>query len=286
LGHKDGNSRRVDVGQIDRKEKLFSLPATFGVAESLWISRACHLIVILLLLAFGLGIGGGFLRLTFQAQRWLKGMLYQQSGISQADHGIMELAAAYGAAQMASRTFAPQMALAQAALTGTGKASRGYQAAEAEIGTRRAETEASADFAPRRHQAQWQGETAALGNAGSRAAYQARQVMTHAALSDPAVQAAKATESATGKQAKPVWSASLEEREVGAGQAAQVYGGMYGFEGLNNPYTRKQPPMRPNPYTGHTVEQMQALWRLPALPGKTTYGVPVEPASEQSTQGE
>ena len=44
---------------IDRKEKLFSLPATFGVAESLWISRACHLIVILLLLAFGLGVGGG-----------------------------------------------------------------------------------------------------------------------------------------------------------------------------------------------------------------------------------
>ncbi len=44
---------------IDRKEKLFSLPARFGIAESLWISRACHLMVILLLLAFGLGLGGG-----------------------------------------------------------------------------------------------------------------------------------------------------------------------------------------------------------------------------------
>ena len=45
--------------EIDRKEKLFSLPARFGVAESLWISRACHFLVIVLLLAFGLGIGGG-----------------------------------------------------------------------------------------------------------------------------------------------------------------------------------------------------------------------------------
>ncbi|MGC8540963.1 MAG: 4-hydroxybenzoate octaprenyltransferase [Phycisphaerae bacterium] len=44
---------------IDRKEKLFSLPARFGVAESLWISRACHFLVIVLLLAFGLGVGGG-----------------------------------------------------------------------------------------------------------------------------------------------------------------------------------------------------------------------------------
>ncbi len=45
--------------EIDRKEKLFSLPTRFGVAESLWISRACHFLVIVLLLAFGLGIGGG-----------------------------------------------------------------------------------------------------------------------------------------------------------------------------------------------------------------------------------
>ena len=44
---------------IDRKEKLFSLPAQFGVAASLWISRVCHFIVILLLLAFGLGLNGG-----------------------------------------------------------------------------------------------------------------------------------------------------------------------------------------------------------------------------------
>jgi 4-hydroxybenzoate polyprenyltransferase len=45
--------------EIDRKEKLFSLPARFGIAESLWISRACHTLVILLLLAFGLGMAGG-----------------------------------------------------------------------------------------------------------------------------------------------------------------------------------------------------------------------------------
>ena len=45
--------------EIDRKEKLFSLPTRFGVAESLWISRACHFLVIVLLLAFGLGVGGG-----------------------------------------------------------------------------------------------------------------------------------------------------------------------------------------------------------------------------------
>lgn len=190
---------------------------------------------------------------------------------------------------MAAGAFAPQMALAQAALTGTGKASRGYQAAEVEMRTRQTETQNSSqyDFAPRRHQAEWQGEAAAYRDPGARAAFQDKAISGAAAASAPAVQAAQATERAASQQAKPVWSASPEEREVGAGQAAQVYGGMYGFEGLNNPYARKQPPMRPNPYSGHTLEQMHALWKLPALPGKTTYGVPVDPLpGEGTTQGE
>lgn len=242
-----------------------------------------------LALLTSLGIGGGFLRLTFQAQRWLKGMLYQQSGISQADHGIMELAAAYGAAQMASRTFAPQMALAQAALTGTGKASAGYLAAQAEIGTRQTEAANSLeyDFAPRRHQAEWQGDTAAYQDPGARGAYQRKEVSGMAAASAPAVQAAKATEKAAGQQAKPVWMAGPVENVVGAAQAADVYADMYGFEGVNNPYTRKDPPVPPNPYTGHTAEQILAMWEVPALPGKTTYGVPVESSpSEGTTQNE
>ncbi len=44
---------------VDRRERLFSIPARAGASSALWISRVCHLLTILALLAFGTGIGGG-----------------------------------------------------------------------------------------------------------------------------------------------------------------------------------------------------------------------------------
>ncbi len=44
---------------VDRRERLFSIPARAGAATALWISRLCHLLTILALAAFGAGIGGG-----------------------------------------------------------------------------------------------------------------------------------------------------------------------------------------------------------------------------------
>jgi len=38
---------------FDKKQKLFSLPQSLGAADALLISRACHIIVVLLLIAFG-----------------------------------------------------------------------------------------------------------------------------------------------------------------------------------------------------------------------------------------
>ncbi len=45
--------------QVDRQEKLFSIPAALGIGGSLWISRACHILTVLYLLGFGLGWGDG-----------------------------------------------------------------------------------------------------------------------------------------------------------------------------------------------------------------------------------
>lgn len=44
---------------VDRRDQLFSIPARAGAATALWISRLCHGVTILALLAFGAGIGGG-----------------------------------------------------------------------------------------------------------------------------------------------------------------------------------------------------------------------------------
>ncbi len=45
--------------QVDRREKLYSIPAAVGVSGSLWVSRVCHVLAVLGLLAFGLGLDGG-----------------------------------------------------------------------------------------------------------------------------------------------------------------------------------------------------------------------------------
>ncbi len=44
---------------VDRRERLFSIPARAGTGTALWISRLCHLVTVLALAAFGAGIGGG-----------------------------------------------------------------------------------------------------------------------------------------------------------------------------------------------------------------------------------
>lgn len=47
--------------EVDRREGLFSIPARFGVARSLVISRTCHLLAMILLVWVGLEAGLGWL---------------------------------------------------------------------------------------------------------------------------------------------------------------------------------------------------------------------------------
>lgn len=47
--------------EVDRREGLFSIPARFGVARSLVISRICHLLAMTLLVLLGLEAGLGWL---------------------------------------------------------------------------------------------------------------------------------------------------------------------------------------------------------------------------------
>lgn len=46
---------------VDRHDGLFSLPARWGVAASLWVSRFCHLMTIIALIALGASAGLGWL---------------------------------------------------------------------------------------------------------------------------------------------------------------------------------------------------------------------------------
>lgn len=45
--------------QVDRDEKLFSIPAKLGIGRALWVSRTCHIITLVALAAFGAGWMGG-----------------------------------------------------------------------------------------------------------------------------------------------------------------------------------------------------------------------------------
>ncbi len=45
--------------QVDRSEKLSSIPAKIGIGKSLWVSRLCHLLTIMAMTAFGSGWPGG-----------------------------------------------------------------------------------------------------------------------------------------------------------------------------------------------------------------------------------
>lgn len=50
--------------EVDRRDGLFSVPARYGIARSLLISRACHAITVLLLIALGWAAGLGWLYWT------------------------------------------------------------------------------------------------------------------------------------------------------------------------------------------------------------------------------
>ncbi len=39
--------------EVDRTEKLYSIPAKLGISGALWVSRGCHLLTVLVLAAFG-----------------------------------------------------------------------------------------------------------------------------------------------------------------------------------------------------------------------------------------
>jgi 4-hydroxybenzoate polyprenyltransferase len=47
--------------EVDRRDGLFSVPARFGVAGALLISRACHMLAVGLLAALGLAVGLGWI---------------------------------------------------------------------------------------------------------------------------------------------------------------------------------------------------------------------------------
>ena len=47
--------------EVDRRDRLFSVPARFGVARALLVSRACHVLTVGLLVALGLVVGLGWI---------------------------------------------------------------------------------------------------------------------------------------------------------------------------------------------------------------------------------
>ena len=77
--------------EIDRAERLHSIPARFGVEISFWVSRACHVGAVVLLICVGLGLPVGALYwLGVAAVACLLG--YEQSLVSPRDLRRLDMA--------------------------------------------------------------------------------------------------------------------------------------------------------------------------------------------------
>ncbi|MGC8551569.1 MAG: UbiA-like polyprenyltransferase [Phycisphaerae bacterium] len=56
---------------IDRRDRLFSLPARLGIVPSLWISRSCHVLTVVLLICLGVGQPAWGTTIALSSVYWL-----------------------------------------------------------------------------------------------------------------------------------------------------------------------------------------------------------------------
>ncbi len=214
-------------------------------------------------------VGGAFLVLSFRAQGWLKGLLFQRSGIATGDHGALELAAVYAAGKMVSGAWGAQIGQGLGQL-GIGRYSDGWMRAEAARGVRSAQIGAEPEFAVPTSIARSQGTQAAMVDPTARGEHQVAEAASQMALASPLTAAAQATRGAATRDAKPVGTHDALHMLQGHAEAQRIFRSMY----PPNPYTAQVSEPPPNPFTGRTAQQFLEYAGVPQLPGETKYGVP------------
>ncbi len=196
-------------------------------------------------------VGLGCIIVSFNVQSKLKGLVFGQQGTTNINHGAAEMAAAYGAARLATGTFGPQIEAGLGQM-GIGRYSEGGMRAMAGVGVRQAQIQSEAQYAAPMAQARSEGQMAAMRDSGARGAMQQAEAMGQVVSSAPIVAVAQATRKAAMDGAKPVWRASPQQQATAAATIREVYEAAYPSP---NPYTA-QPAgedVPPNPYTGHAL---------------------------------
>jgi len=221
-------------------------------------------------LALSCIVGLGFVALSFKSQRWLKGLLFGQQ-VADGSHGVAELAAVYMAARTVSGAYGAQIGSAMGQL-GIGRYSQGWMQTEAARSVQSAQVAAQPAFAVPMSVARSQGAMAAMRDPEARDAMQSSEAMQQMVNADPMVAAANATRSQVNKRARSVGGHSRAAMYEGGQDARSMFEAMY---------PRPAPPgASTNPYTGRDATQYLSDVQRSLLPGKTTYGVPVEPLAE------
>ena len=214
-------------------------------------------------------VGGAFLVLSFRAQGWLKGLLFQRSGIATGDHGALELAAVYAAGKMVSGAWGAQIGQGLGQL-GIGRYSDGWMRAEAGRGVRSAQIGAEPQFAVPTSIARSQQTLAGAADPEARGMQQMAEAAGHLVAAAPIVAAAQATRGAATRDAHAVGTHGQADVARGHTQAAAIFAQMY----PPNPHTAQGSEPPPNPFTGRTAQQFLEYVGVPQLPGETKYGVP------------
>lgn len=216
-------------------------------------------------------VGLGFVALSFRAQRWLKGMLFGQSGIAGVEHGVLELAAVYAAGRAVTGAYGAQIGQAMGR-AGLGRYSRGWLQAEAGRSVQSAQVAAQPEFAVPTSIARSRGSLAGMMDPEARGYQQLSEASKLLTNASPLVASAQATRDGIFKTAKPAGSHDAARTFEGRAQAAAIFDSMY----PPNPYTTPPPPWPPNPYTGHSTEDFLRLVHenLATTPGKRAPGSP------------
>ncbi len=199
-------------------------------------------------------VGLGCIIVSFNVQSKLKGLVFGQQGTSNISHGGAEMAAAFGAAQLATGLYGPQIQAGLGAI-GIGRYSQSGMRAMAQVGVRQAQIQSEAQYAAPMAAAHATGQVNAAADPAARQAMQDAETAQQAVSAAPQVAAAQATRAAQTKAATPVWSPSPLQQSAGQANARQTFESMYG----PNPYTIDIEPNQQtavNPYTGHEISPL------------------------------
>lgn len=198
-------------------------------------------------------VGLGCIIVSFNVQSKLKGLIFGQQGTSNINHGGAEMAAAFGAAQLATGVWGPQIQAGLGA-AGIGRYSESGMRAMAGVGVRQAQVAAEPQFAAPMAAARAQGQSNAAHDPEARHAMQVAEAAQMAVSSAPIVATAQATRRAAMDGATSVWRPNAMQQSMGEHSARQIFRDMYG----PNPFTvdvsqTADAGASVNPYTGHQI---------------------------------